>query len=150
PEIIERLHTIEQTFAGRCRVVEGYDVGTAHTLLAGADMLLLPGHYHATNALCAIAMRYGTVPVAYAHSGLEDTLVDLTVSPKKGTGLLFDRYDPSALVDALDRGRALYKKAADWKIIGKRCMDEDFSWSECGREYMKAYRRVARQAKSKK
>ena len=34
PEIIERLHTIEQTFAGRCRVIEGYDVNTAHTLLA--------------------------------------------------------------------------------------------------------------------
>ncbi len=150
PEIIERLHTIEQTFAGRCRVVEGYDVTTAHTLLAGADMLLLPGHYHATNALAAIAMRYGVVPIAYAYSGLEDTLIDLSASPKKGTGLLFERYDPDALVDALDRGRTLFKKITDWKTIAKRCMDEDFSWAESGREYMKAYRRVSRQSKSKK
>ena len=53
-------------------------------------------------------------------------------------------------LDALDRGRAVYKKAADWKVIAKRCMDEDFSWAESGREYMKAYRRVSRQAKANK
>ena len=150
PEIIERLHTIEQTFAGSCRVVEGYDVTTAHTLLAAADMLLLPGHYHATNALCAISMRYGTVPIAYAFSGLEDTLVDVTETPKKGTGILFDRYDNNALVDAVDRGRTIYKKAPDWKVIGKRCMNEDFSWAESGREYLKAYRKIAKLAKSKR
>ncbi len=149
-EIIERLHTIEQTFVGRCRVVEGYDVSTAHTLLAGADMLLLPGHYHATNALAAIAMRYGVVPIAYAHSGLEDTLVDLSESPKKGTGLLFKRYDPESLIDAIERGRTLYKKATDWKTIAKRCMKQDFSWAESAREYLKAYRRVTRRAKPKK
>lgn len=149
-EIIERLRTIEQTFVGRCRVVEGYDVSTAHTLLAGADMLLLPGHYHASNALSAIAMRYGVIPIAYAHSGLEDTLIDLNASPKKGTGLLFNSYDAVALVDAVDRGRNLYKKATDWKTVAKRCMEEDFSWAESGREYMKAYRRLGRMMKGKK
>ncbi|MEM6673838.1 MAG: glycogen/starch synthase [Planctomycetota bacterium] len=150
PEIIERLHTIEQTFAGRCRVIEGYDVSTAHTLLAGADMLMLPGHYHATNALAAIAMRYGVVPIAYAHSGLEDTLIDLVGSPKKGTGLLFERYEPDAVVEAVDHGRTLYKKAADWKLIIARCMEQDFSWAESGREYLKAYRRVTRRSKTRK
>jgi len=150
PEIIERLHTIEQTFAGCCRVIEGYDVGTAHTLLAGADMLLLPGHYHATNALAAIAMRYGVVPMAYAHSGLQDTLVDLTESPKKGTSILFGRYEADALVEAMDAARAIYKKASDWKVVLKRCMEQDFSWAESGREYLKAYRRVTRRLKGRK
>ncbi len=150
PEIVERLHTIEQTFAGCCRVIEGYDVGTAHTLLAGADILLLPGHYHATNALAAIALRYGVVPMAYAHSGLEDTLVDLAASPKKGTSILFERYESTALVEAVDHARSIYKKAADWKVILKRCMTQDFSWAETGREYMKAYRKLGRALKARK
>ena len=149
-EIIERLHTIEQTFVGRCRVVEGYDVTTAHTLLAATDMLLLPGHYHATNALAAIAMRYGVVPMAYAHSGLEDTLIDLTASPKKGTGLLFDSYEAASLEDAIDRGRAVYKKATDWRVVAKRCMEQDFSWAESGREYVKAYKKVVKLIKPAK
>ncbi len=150
PEIIERLHTIEQTFVGRCRVIDGYDVNTAHTLLGGADMLLLPGHYHATNALAAISMRYGVVPIAYAHSGLEDTLIDLEALPKKGTGLLFDRYESKSLVDCVDFGRNLFKKPGDWKVIMKRCMEQDFSWAESGREYLKAYRRVTRRMKGRK
>ena len=131
-------------------MIEGYDVGTAHTLLAGADMLLLPGHYHATNALAAIAMRYGVVPMAYAHSGLQDTLVDLTESPKKGTSILFGRYEADALVEAMDAARAIYKKASDWKVVLKRCMEQDFSWAESGREYLKAYRRVTRRLKGRK
>lgn len=148
-EIIERLHTIEQTFVGRCRVVDKYDGVTAHPLLAGADMLLLPGHYHATNMLAAIAMRYGVVPLAYSLSGLEDTLIDLVAQPKKGTGLLFSPYEADALVEAVDQGRELHKKAKDWKPIVLRCMEQDFSWENTAQEYQKAYRKVGRLLKKK-
>lgn len=147
-EIIERLHTIEQTFVGRCRVVDRYDGATAHPLLAGADMLLLPGHYHATNMLAAIAMRYGVIPLAYAKSGLEDTLVELNEDGSKGTGALFSPYESDALVGAVDRARELHKKQKDWKPIVKRCMEEDFSWEQSAREYQKAYRKVGRMVKA--
>ena len=150
PEVIERLHTIEQTFVGRCRVVDKYDVATAHPLLAGADMLLLPGHHHATNMLAAIAMRYGVVPLAYARSGLEDTIVDLVDAPKKGTGILFQPYEADALVEAVDVAREHYKKPTNWKEVFKRCMAADFSWDEAAREYMKAYRKIGRMLKPKK
>ncbi len=149
PEILERIRTVEQTFGGRCRVIEGYNVNTAHTLLGGADMLILPGHYHASNALCAIAMRYGVVPIVYAHSGLEDTVLDVSGSPKKGTGILFPHYNSNSLLDGVDEIRALYKKAADWKELVKRCLTRDFSWMESGRNYLKAYRRVTRRVRGK-
>jgi len=32
----------------------------------------------------------------------------------------------------------------------KRCMEQDFSWAESGREYLKAYRRVTRRMKGRK
>jgi starch synthase len=106
PEILERMRTVEQTFSGRCRVIEGYNVNTAHLILAGADMLLLPSHYHASNALCAIAMRYGVVPVAYTHSGLEDTIVDAAADPKKGTGFRFTHYTRRCRTGRASRGGA--------------------------------------------
>lgn len=76
--------------------------------------------------------------------------MDLKASPKKGTSILFDRYESAALVDAVDEARAIYKKAADWKVILKRCMAQDFSWAETGREYMKAYRKLGRALKARK
>ena len=147
PEILERVRTVEQTFTGRCRIIEGYNVNTAHTLLGGADMLILPAHYHASNALCAIAMRYGVVPVVYAHSGLEDTVINALEDPKKGTGILFPNYNSDSLLAGIDAARALYKKAGDWKLMLQRCLSQDFSWQESGRKYLKAYRRVTRRTR---
>ncbi|MCP3917613.1 MAG: glycogen synthase [bacterium] len=149
-EIIERLRTVEETFTGRCRLIEGYNVKTAHTLLAGADMLLLPSHYHSSNTLCAIGMRYGAVPIVYTNSGLEDTVINVIDNEKTGTGFHFGHYTSTSLLEGIDIARALYKKAADWKLLTLRALQEDFSWQESGRSYIKAYRRVTRRVRSKR
>jgi len=147
PEVLERLRTVEQTFSNCCRVLEGYNINTAHTLMGGSDILLLPGHFHPSNSLCAIAMRYGTVPIAYGTSGLEDTINDIQKDPKNGTGLFFDHYGVGGLLTALDEARSLFKKSKDWKMFVRRCMEEDFSWRESARNHLLAYRRVTRRAR---
>lgn len=149
PEILDRVRTVEETFSGRCRLIEGYRVETAHTLLGGADMLLLPSHYHPSNALCAIAMRYGVVPVVYAHSGLEDTVADLMTNARAGTGFHFPQYTSESLLEGVDGARAVYKKAPDWKRLVHRVLKQDFSWQESARSYLKAYRRVTRRTKTR-
>ena len=149
PEVIERLRTIEETFVGRCRIIDGYHVTIAHTILAGADILLMPAHHYPTNALCAIAMRYGCVPLLYAQSGLQDIVVDSVGSPKKGTGFLFPRHNADSFLEGLDNARAVYKKAADWKALVRRCLAQDFSWQTTAETYIKAYRRVTRRIKGR-
>lgn len=149
PEIIERIKTMESSFQGRCRLIEGYLGNTAHAILGGADMMILPGHHHPSNSLCAIALRYGTVPLLYAHSGLEDTVIDFGANPKKGTGFFFQNYTGTGLIEGLDAARALYKDAAEWKKLGVRCLSQDFSWQVTAQNYLKAYRRVTRRTKGK-
>lgn len=146
PEILDRIRTLEQTFAGNCKLIEGYNVNTAHAILGAADALLLPGHYHASTSLCAIALRYGVTPIAYAQSGLEDLITDLEEHSERGTGFLFESYVADSLVDGIDSMRNAYKKVTEWKATVKRCMELDFSWQECGREYVKAYKRAQRLA----
>lgn len=150
PEVFERMHTIEQTFAGRCRVIEGYNVNTAHMVLAGADVAIMPGHHHPTNSLCAIGMRYGVVPLSYAGSGLEDTVITYDKAPKKATGFQFNNYSTESLIGAVDEIRNIYKKTEEWLPIVARCLAQDFSWEESGRAYIKAYRRVTRRIRSNK
>lgn len=148
--ILERMRNVESSFNTRCRVIGGYHLGTAHTVLGGADVLLMPAHYNPSSALCAIAMRYGVTPLAYAHSGLEDLIVDQTHSPETGTGFAFYTYSSEALLEGLDQARAVYKKAADWKTLVHRCLAQDFSWRESARTYLKAYRRVTRRIRGRK
>ncbi len=147
PEITKRFKTMEATFAGRCRLIQGYNVNTAHALMGGADFLLLPSHYHPGHSLAAIAMRYGVVPVVYAQSGLEDYVVDVRQDPKRGTGIFFDHYTGEGLLEGVDNARKIYRDAATWKGLVLRAMAQDFSWENTAAEYVKAYRRVTRRVR---
>lgn len=150
PDIHERLKTMEATFTGRCRVIEGYNIELAHRIMGGSDLLLLPSHYHPGNPLGAIAMRYGVVPVVYAQSGLEDFVSDMGNSGRTGTGLHFDPYSGAGLIESIERARKLYRNAAVWKNAVGRCMRQDFSWTATAVEYAKAYRRVTRRVKPRR
>ncbi|MCE9595406.1 MAG: glycogen synthase [Planctomycetes bacterium] len=150
PDIHERLRTLETTFQGRIRVIEGYNVPMAHVVMGGADALLLPSHYHPGNALAAIAMRYGVVPVIYGASGLEDYVVDLGTNARAGTGFHFQSFTGAGLLEGVDRTRALYKDPELWRTTVLRCMKQDFSWQATAEEYLKAYRRVTRRTKPTK
>jgi starch synthase len=150
PEVLDRIRTMETTFTGRCRLIEGYHVHTAHTLLGGADLMISPSHYHPSNSLCAIALRYGVVPLAYANSGLEDTVIDIREEPRKGTGFMFHQYSGESLIEGIDEVRKHYKDPAAWKSLVMRCLKQDFSWQATAKNYLKAYRRVTRRVRSRK
>lgn len=149
PDIFERLRTMETTFVGRCRVINGYQMTLAHVILAGSDFLLLPSHYHPGNALCAIGMRYGVVPIVYAGSGLDDYVVDAVKNPRQGTGVHFQTFTADGLLEGVDAIRKLYKSPSGWKQVVGRCMRQDFSWRAAAEEYIKAYRRVTRRIRPK-
>lgn len=150
PDIHERFKTMESTFQGRCRVVDGYHPNTAHAMMGGADILLLPFHYHPGHALAAIGMRYGVVPVIYANSGLEDFVDDFGSDPKNGTGFCFDHYSGDGLLLGIDAARMAFKDKDTWGALMQRCMERDFSWANTAQEYLKAYRRVTRRVRGQR
>ncbi len=149
PDLFERLRTMETTFLGRCRVINGYQMAIAHVVLAGSDFLLMPSHYHPGNALCAIALRYGVVPIVYAGSGLDDYVKDVVKDPQEGTGVHFQVFTADGLIAGVDSARKVYKNPTTWKQLVGRCMRQDFSWKATAEEYTKAYRRVTRRARPK-
>ena len=147
PDMHERLKTLETSFAGRCRLIEGYYANTAHAILGAADLLLIPSHYSAGSPLGAIAMRYGVVPIVYAGSGLEDYVQDVSTNPRTGTGFHFKNYTGESLLACVDEARKLYKDPAAWNTLVRRCLRQDFSWQATAAEYAKAYRRVTRRTR---
>jgi starch synthase len=148
-EMSQRLLTWEKAFVGRMRVVEGYNAHTAHMMMAGADVLLLPSHYQPSNPLFAIAMRYGVLPIVYAKSGLEDTVIDYPTNKRQGTGFHFEPYTADGLMDCIHECVKVYREANKWKLLAKRALAQDFSWDATAAEYLKAYRRVTRRVKQR-
>ena len=148
-DITQRLKTLESSFIGRLRVVENYQPSTAHLIMGGSDMLLLPAHYQPSNPLFAIAMRYGVAPLVYAGGGLDGSVVDAVKDPKQGTGFHFEPYSADGLMEGVNAAIGLYRDAAAWKALQRRCLAQDYSWSATAAEYLKAYRRVTRRVRSK-
>jgi starch synthase len=148
PEMVQRLQTLEGAFVGRLRVIEGYNPQTAHLLMGGSDIQLLLSHYQPSNPLFAISLRYGVAPLVYGQSGLEDVVIDASTDRKHSTGFHFAPYTTEGLVGGVNAALELYRSPNAWKMLVKRCMNEDFSWQSTAAEYLKAYRRVTRRTKS--
>lgn len=149
PEMTQRLATWESAFVGRMRVIDGYDQRTAHLMMGGADVLLLPSHYQPANPMFAIGMRYGVVPIVYARSGLEDQVADFKTDKRAGVGFHFEPYTAEGLMGGVNECLAAYKDPDKWRILVRRCLAQNLSWEATADEYLKAYRRVTRRSKTR-
>jgi len=149
PEMAQRLLTWEGAFVGRMRVIDGYDQRTAHLMMGGADILLLPSHYQPANPLFAIGMRYGVVPVVYARSGLEDQVPDFSTDKRGGVGFHFQPYTAEGLMEGVGQCLSAYKDPEKWRLLVRRALAQNLSWEATAEEYMKAYRRVTRRSRTR-
>jgi starch synthase len=85
-----------------------------------------------------IAMRYGTVTVARATGGLDDTI-------NSTNGFKFKEFRPIALKKELLKAlNVYYKKKSVWNRLVKKCITSDFSWNKSAKEYLKIYKRLVK------
>jgi len=136
---IEReVATLEIGWRGRASVRLRFDPPYSRRIYAGADAILIPSRYEPCGLTQMIAMRYGAVPIARRTGGLADTITD--VGDPGGTGILFDGYDPSSLVHALDRALSVYADGDRWRELQRNGMTKDFSWDRSAAQYEALYR----------
>jgi len=121
-----------------------YDPALASRMYAGADCVLIPSRYEPCGLTQLIALRYGAVPVVRRTGGLADTVTEFDPARRTGTGFLFDELSADALLDAVRRAAAAFRRPELWSALVKNAMTEDFSWDASAREYAQLYRKVLR------
>jgi starch synthase len=122
----------------------GFDAALSHRIYAGSDFFLMPSAFEPGGLGQLIALRYGTLPIVRATGGLADTVTDLDADPAHGNGFSFVPYEPSALVDALQRALRTHADRERWPALVARAMAYDSRWSTSARAYEDLYRRVLR------
>jgi starch synthase len=120
----------------------GYDEVLAHKVIAGSDIFLMPSLYEPGGLTQIYSLKYGTIPVARATGGLKDTITRMDPQGEFGDGFLFDHYDPSALVAALDQALSSYSDEKKWQSLMQRAMAADFSWSRSAELYKDLYQKL--------
>lgn len=117
-----------------------FSVPLAHRIMAASDILLMPSRFEPCGLNQLYAMRYGTVPVACATGGLNDTIDDVSPFARghaaMGTGWTFDPPTVPALVRAMKAVVQVYRHEPErWRNIQLEGMKQDFSWTRAAASY---------------
>lgn len=132
--------------AGRAAMRFGYDEALAHRIIAGADLFLMPSRFEPCGLTQMYAMRYGTLPIVRRTGGLADTVTEASLTAAgapAGTGFLFERAEPQALLGAIAQALELFRHKSALQLAQKQAMQQDFSWARAAEEYGWIYRALA-------
>ncbi len=144
PSLADAFRALAAASPDRVALVERFDRVLARKIYAGADFFAMPSRFEPCGQGQMIALRYGTPPIVHRTGGLADTVIDATARPGAGTGFVFDRETPAALVEAC--GDAFALRAAGgtgWGGLLDRGMAVDFGWvTGSAPKYVEAYRRA--------
>lgn len=140
PHYEDLWRALASRYADRVSATIGFDERLAHLIEAGADIFLMPSRFEPCGLNQLYSLRYGTVPVVRATGGLDDTVQDVDEASGTGTGFKFREYTPGALVAAVERAIATFRKPTLWKRIQQAGMRQEVSWDASAREYVKVYR----------
>lgn len=120
----------------------GFDVALSHKIEAGADMFLMPSRYEPCGLNQIYSLAYGTVPVARATGGLDDTIQPFNPDTGEGNGFKFAEATSDALLEAVSRAVALYRQPDQWRRLVLNGMACDFSWDRSAKEYVALYQQI--------
>lgn len=143
---VDRFCQLAAQYPDRFAIQVGYDEKLAHTLYAGADMLLHGTRFEPFGLTPIYAMLYGTIPVASRVGGLCDTVYDAgdVVAPQDmANGVLFDGDSADDMVHAMERALALFDQGRLWQRLQRNAMQTDVSWYRPARKYIRLYADIA-------
>ena len=114
----------------------------ARKIYAGADMFLMPSKSEPCGLSQMVALRYGTIPIVRETGGLRDSIHDS--GDGKGNGFTFRNYNAHEMLNAVLRAKEGYENPEGWKVLIKRAMECDMSWSASAKQYVEMYEQVCR------
>ena len=137
---------LEEDYPGRVGTFLEYDEKLPRTIYAGADAILMPSRFEPAGLVQLEAMRYGAIPIVRKTGGLADTVIDFDPHHGKGTGFVFEKFDPQALMITMVRAHEAYRNRREWARLVERAMAQDFSWKNSARKYIALCNRLQGQS----
>lgn len=132
----DALHGLQRALPQRIGVETRFSDALEHTLMAGADLFLMPSQYEPCGLTQMRAQRYGTIPVARRVGGLADTIDDGV------SGFLFDAFDERALAGGMWRALTEHAAPRAWREMQDEAMRRDFGWDGVAETYDDIYARA--------
>lgn len=140
-DVKEALQQLEAQFPEQVAVIS-YSEASAAEVLSSIDLFLMPSLIEPCGTAQLQAMRYGAVPLVRATGGLKDTVKPYDKDHPDGWGFVFEDYTPEALRAALTNALTVYQDGESWEGLEKRCMTQNFSWTQPAKDYTQLYEKL--------
>ncbi len=131
-----------QCYPDRVASLIRFDEELAHKIEAGSDLFLMPSAFEPCGLNQMYSMLYGTIPLVHAVGGLADSVVPVTpetLHEKTATGFSFQRYHVEDFLKCFNDALATYRNRELWSQLQQTCMNQDLSWNNSARNYLKVY-----------
>lgn len=138
--LVDQLRAAAEAHGSWFTFIEGYDEKLSHQMFAGADLYLMPSRFEPCGLTQMQAMRYGAVPVVTPVGGLIDTVRDLDLDPRRGTGVVASATTPVAIAAAVFRAARRLSHTRRRATVQRRIMAVDWSWDGPAQKYAQIYR----------
>ena len=143
PDYEAQIEVLTRRFPGRIGHLATFREDSAHRLVAGCDMLVVPSRFEPCGLVQMYALRYGTLPIVHATGGLVDSVAQITsgsIADGSGTGFLFHQPTPAALAETALEAIALYGRAPGvWRAAQRNAMAVDLGWRQAADQYVAVY-----------
>jgi starch synthase len=133
---------LQQSHRDRVCFYRGFSNKLAHMIEAGCDMFLMPSRFEPCGLNQMYSLRYGTVPIVRRTGGLADSVQLYDPGSGKGTGIVFDDFNPIALDWAINAALDLYQDKESWRKLMRNGMAKDYSWKRQGQKYIDLFRQI--------
>lgn len=132
----------ESRWKGRFCSCIMFDNTLAQKIYASGDMFLMPSRFEPCGLGQMFSLRYGTVPIVRKTGGLADTVEHFDPETEKGNGFLFEDYDSTGLLWAIEEALNVYYTPKKWRILVKNSMSTCLSWKDSAYKYIQLYNEI--------
>jgi len=139
PRYHEILKKKAAKFKDSFSLILKFDEALAHKIYAGVDVFLLPSRFEPCGLSQMIGYKYATLPLVNHTGGLVDTVVDVSDG---GGGFVFNNYDSSDLLSAVEKAREVFGDKSKWQAILEKVTKFNFSWEVAAAKYIEVYKEL--------
>jgi starch synthase len=133
------LLQLQEKYPRKVKIWLEFNPPLGQEIYGGCDVFLMPSRYEPCGLGQLISLRYGAVPLVRRTGGLADTVQDVDLALRSGTGFVFDDANAHELEHAAERALAAFENPAGWRAIQERGMRQDWSWDRAAGKYIDLY-----------